>query len=86
MAVKFYVCEMQTVVDGAGVVTPYAFDDRNEAEAKYHDLLAVAAVSNVDKHGAMLFNEDGFMLKSEVYNHYVPPVPPEPDPEPNTET
>ena len=79
---KFYVCELQTTVGGAGAVTPFAYDSRNEAEAKYHSLLAVAAVSSVDKHGAILFNEDGFMLKNEVYNHYVPPVPPVP-PEPD---
>ena len=76
---KFYVCELQTTVGGPGSVTPYAFDTRNTAEAKYHELLSVAAVSQVDKHGAILFNEDGFMLKNEVYNHYVPPIPPEPD-------
>lgn len=66
----FYVIEIQTQA-GAGAVIPFTFTDRDQAEAKYHSLLAVCATSSVDKHGAMLFNEDGFIIKSEVYNHGV---------------
>lgn len=65
---KIYVLELQTTA-AAGAVIPFVFTDREEAEAKYHSLLAVAAVSQVDKHGAMMFNDDGFVIKSEVYNH-----------------
>lgn len=72
----FYVIEIQTA-DGAGSVVPFTFTDRDQAESKYHSLLAVAAVSDVQKHGAMLFNADGFMIKSQVYDHT-----PEPEPEP----
>lgn len=64
----FYVLEIQTT-SNAGSIIPFSFTDRAEAEAKFHTLLAVAATSTVPKHGAMLFNEDGFILKSEVYNH-----------------
>lgn len=73
----FYVIEIQTT-DASGAVLPFSFTDRGQAEAKYHSLLAVCATSTVKKHGAMLFNEDGFILKSEVYNHE------EPKPEPET--
>ena len=66
----FYVIEIQTQAE-TGAVIPFTFTNRNEAEAKYHSLLAVCATSNVPKHGAMLFNDDGFILKSEVYNHIV---------------
>lgn len=64
----FYVIEIQTTTE-TGSVIPFAFVNRDEAEAKYHSLLAVAAMSQVPKHGAMLFNDDGFVIKSEVYNH-----------------
>lgn len=64
----FYVIEIQTN-DTTGAVIPFTFTDRDQAEAKYHSLLAVAAVSQVPKHGAMIFNDDGFVIKSEVYNH-----------------
>ena len=64
----YYVIEIQTMTE-SGAVIPFTFTDRNQAEAKYHSLLAVCAVSSVPKHGAMLFTDDGFVLKSEVYNH-----------------
>ena len=63
----FYVIEIQTSESGA--VIPFVFNNRNDAEAKYHSLLAVASLSSIPKHGAMLFNDDGFVIKSEVYNH-----------------
>ena len=66
----FYVVELQTEAT-TGAVIPFTFTDRNQAEAKYHSLLAVCAMSAVPKHGAMLFNEDGFILKSEVYTHEI---------------
>lgn len=70
----YYVVEIQTQAE-TGAVIPYTYTDRGQAEAKYHALLAVASVSDVPKHGAMLFNDDGFIIKSEVYNH----VKPEPE-------
>lgn len=63
----FYVFEFQNTSTGA--VIPLAFTDRSDAEAKYHQLLAVAAKSSVRKHGVMLCNEDLFIIKSEVYEH-----------------
>jgi len=63
----YYVIEIQTAATGA--VLPFAFTDRNEAEAKYHDLLRVAATSAVPKHGAMLLTDDLFVLKQENYVH-----------------
>ena len=63
----FYVIEFQS--GDTGAATPLAFTDRADAEAKYHQLLAVAAKSDVKKHGVMLCNEDLFILKSEIYDH-----------------
>ena len=65
----FYVIELQTAVSGA--VIPFAFDNQPDAEAKYHSLLSVAAKSSVPKHGVMLVDENGFVIKSETYNHEV---------------
>ena len=64
----FYVIEIQTT-ENAGSVVPFTFTDREQAEAKYHSLLSVAATSTVLHHGAMLFNQNGFVIKSEVYDH-----------------
>ena len=63
----FYVIELQTAETGS--VIPYAYDNRPDAEAQYHTLLAVASKSSVPKHGCIMVNADGFVLKYEVYNH-----------------
>ena len=63
----FYVIEFQSSSTGAAI--PLAFTVQADAEAKYHELLAVAAKSAVPKHGVMLCNEDLFVLKSEIYTH-----------------
>ena len=70
----YYVIEFQTN-GNAGSAIPTAYLDRDDAEAAYHTLLAVAAKSEVRKHGAMLCNEDLFVIKKEVYVHYTEPEP-----------
>lgn len=72
----YYVLEFQSEV-GTGTVLPVAYTDRQLAEAAYHTLLAAAAVSSVRKHGALLCNEDMFVIKQEVYTHYSTPEPEE---------
>ena len=49
--------------------TTYAFDNEAQAESKYHDILHYASVSNVEKHGAILYDSNGSCTKSEVYTH-----------------
>lgn len=63
----FYVIELQSSTTGA--VISFAFTNQPDAEAKYHELLSVAAKSAVPKHGAMLISEDGFLIKEEFYDH-----------------
>lgn len=66
----YFVIETQ-VTNGVGAAIPTAYTDRSDAEAAYHTVLAVAAKSAVQKHGVMLCNEDGFVLKQELYTHFV---------------
>lgn len=70
---KYIVVELQTAFNGTvgNIVT--AFDDRNLAEAKYHTILASAATSNMAKHAAIMFTEEGFTIKSECYTHEAAP-------------
>ncbi len=42
---------------------------RNKAEAKFHEILAVAAVSNTASHAAIMFSQEGFPLRNECYTH-----------------
>lgn len=65
----FIVIELQKLSDEqvANIVSPYV--DKNEAESKYHDILRAAAISPVSIHSAMIVTEEGFLLKSEYYEH-----------------
>lgn len=75
---KYTVIEMQDGVVGGNVWT---FDTLAEAEAKYHSILAVAAVSSVYKHGAVILNENCFCVRHECYDKTPAPEPPEPETE-----
>lgn len=65
----FIVIELQTNDDGqvANIVTSY--ESRNEAESKYHSILAAAAQSDVRTHSAVVLDERGNLEKSEYYLH-----------------
>ena len=57
---KIIVTEIQKFADG-GMSTPsYAFDSQQAAEAKYHAILAGAAVSALPMHACVMFSEEGF--------------------------
>lgn len=73
---KYIVNEIQTGFDGqvANIVTTY--DDQLLAESAYHTILAAAAQSQLMLHTAMLYTNDGNVLRHENYTH--------PAPEPNT--
>lgn len=65
----FYVLELQT--NQTGSVLVFTYDNLPQAESKFYAILSSAAVSSVRKHGAIILNEDGMMLKHEVFNHTV---------------
>ena len=57
---NFTVIEMQN-----GVVLYNTYNDRLQAEARYHTVLAAAALSSVAVHTAMLVKDDGEVLKKD---------------------
>lgn len=65
----FFVLELQT--DTAGAVITWTYPTLAEAESKFYLILSAAAISTVRKHGAIILNEDGIMLKHEVFTHKV---------------
>lgn len=81
---KYIVIELQNNADGTVGNLVYAYDSRNEAESKYHLILASAAMSQVPIHAAMLAMTDGTLLASHRYIHEPEPTP-EPTPEPESE-
>jgi len=67
---KFIVVEIQTTSEGVVATIVNDYDDQKLAEARFHTILAAAAVSvGLAKHSAIMFNEEGFPLRHECYNH-----------------
>ena len=65
---NYIVIELQTSNGTtANIVTTYA--TREQAESKYHTILAAAAVSSVEIHAATILTPDGFQLMHEAYTH-----------------
>ena len=69
MSTKYIVIELQTSSDGSigNIVT--AFDDRRDADAKFHSILAAAAKSGLPAHAACLMTSQGYMLRNECYTN-----------------
>ena len=65
----YIVIEIQTSNTVATLVN--AYEDRNQAESKYHQILTAAALSSVPKHSAVLMNDEGQTIKDETYIHEV---------------
>lgn len=81
---KYIVIELQNT-NGSVAHLFDAYDDRNQAESKYHLVLSAAAVSQIPVHTAVLMTDEGFTLESKCYEHEVQPVtaetPPAEEPE-----
>lgn len=60
------------------------FTDYNAALAKFFTICAAAAVSGIQYHSAHLLQDDGRMVKQEIFDRR-PYVEPEPEPEPEPE-
>ena len=66
---KYLVIEIQHNLDGTVGNIVFAFDDRNQAESKYHSILASAAVSAVYIHSAVLMTSTGVQVAHQSYTH-----------------
>ena len=63
----YFVLEIQ--INETGSILPFDFNNQAEAEAKYHQILSIAATSSVLKHSAVLMAENGVTIKQESYFH-----------------
>ena len=64
---KYCVIELQK--NAEGVLTPLVsvHDTKEEAESKYHTILAYAAVSNLPVHSAVVLDENGCPVMYKSY-------------------
>ena len=68
---SYFVIETQANGDsGSAIVNNYTSE--NVAEQKYHQILSAAAVSNIEKHGAILISDDLRIFKREIYDRTNP--------------
>lgn len=72
----YIVLEIQRSGESTLACLNWTFVDRNVAEQKYHQVLAAAAVSEIELHSAVLLSETGYRIKGESYDHRVSPVEP----------
>ena len=63
----YIVMEIQKSNTVSTIVNTY--ETRNEAENKYHTILASAAISNIPQHAAVLLDDNGEYIKSECFMH-----------------
>lgn len=69
----FTVIELQTTNSITSVITE-VFQNREQAEQKFHTVLSYAAVSSVDIHAVSILSPDGSVLKNDVYYHNQTPI------------
>lgn len=65
----YTVIELQTTGTSTAVVPPVTYVTRQEAEAKFHEVLAAAAKSSVPVHSCVVLDEKGFAIRREDYVH-----------------
>lgn len=78
----YTVIELQTT-NGVTSILTFLYADRDQAEAKFHNILAYAAVSTVEIHAVSIIDALGDVVKNDRYYHSQPE--PEPNPEEVTE-
>lgn len=72
---KYIVMEIQKFSDGTIAVPPVAtFDTFSEAASRYHSILAIAAVSEVSVHSAVILDETGIQVRLDSFNKVDPAV------------
>lgn len=65
----YIVIEIQTNSNGTVGTLVDAYEDRNDAENKYHTVLAYASKSALPMHSAVMITNDGALIRNECYYH-----------------
>lgn len=69
----YYIIELQTT-NGTPAHIVQTASTRNEAMSKYHQVLASAAISQVDIHACTIIDDHGISIAREFYVHNEEPV------------
>lgn len=66
---NYYVIELQTHADGTSGNLVYAYENRDDADEKFHLVSAAAAKSTPLIHAVQLMNNRGHALMEACYTH-----------------
>ena len=67
----YIVMEIQTNANNEVATLINQYDNINNAESKFHQILTSASVSNVPIHTALIMDEKGVTYRAESYDHGV---------------
>lgn len=73
--VKFIVLEIQTNSDGTVGTLINSYDNRADAESKYHLVLSAAALSQLPLHACVMMTNDGQVINRHHYGNIIVDVP-----------
>lgn len=65
----FIIQEIQTNGTTSALTPAVTHTDRDQAEAAFHTVCAAAAVSSVEVHTVLMYNEHGEVVRREFYEH-----------------
>lgn len=65
----YIIQELQTTGNQTALTPALTYTDKNQAESAYHTALAAAAVSTVQVHTVLMFDEHGNTLSRQFYEH-----------------
>ena len=65
----YIVLETQTNAEGIVSTLINSYADNSLAKSKYYQILSAAAISNIPKHCAYIFDDEGMFIKSECFRH-----------------
>lgn len=65
----YIVMEIQTNAEGQVATLINQYEEINNAESKFHQILASASISEVPVHTAVLMTEKGVTVRAEYYDH-----------------
>ena len=65
----YIVQEIQTDNNQTALLPAETYLDKNTAESAFHSKLGSAAISAIDVHAVILYDEHGNIVRSEYYEH-----------------
>lgn len=65
----YIIQEIQTNGNNTALLPAITKTDKNEMESTFHSILAAAAISSVEVHTVIVYDEHGNTIKRDYYEH-----------------